>query len=95
VARIVVISGDKTSQKTVPIEGKLVTIGRSPASTIVIDDKAASRKHCLIKVDGATCTLVDLGSANGTLVNGAKVKDHALSNDDRIEIGKTILVFKE
>ena len=94
-ARIVVFGPEGT--KSFQLSDKIVTIGRSPANTIPIDDTAASRKHCMIKKEPEdTYTLVDMGSANGTTVNGAKIaKEHPLETEDRIKIGKTILVFKE
>jgi pSer/pThr/pTyr-binding forkhead associated (FHA) protein len=92
--RLVVIAPDK-SQRTFELTQKLTTIGRMPACAIQIDDKVASRKHCVIKADGDVYRLIDMGSANGTEVNGAKVKEWRLTHDDRITIGNTVLVFKE
>jgi len=91
--RIVVIAPDKT-QRTVELTEKLTTIGRMPACTIQIDDRVASRKHCVIKAESDAYTLIDMGSANGTQVNGTRVKEVRLSTDDRIAIGNTVLVFK-
>jgi adenylate cyclase len=92
--RIVVIGPDK-KQRTVELREKLTTVGRMPACTIQIDDKVASRKHCVIKAEADAYTLIDMGSANGTQVNGARVKECRLTTDDRITIGNTVLVFKE
>jgi pSer/pThr/pTyr-binding forkhead associated (FHA) protein len=94
-ARIVLFGPDGT--KSFQLSDKVVTIGRSPANNIPIDDTAASRKHCMIKKEPEdTYTLVDMGSANGTSVNGEKIAgEHHLETEDRIKIGKTILVFKE
>jgi adenylate cyclase len=91
---IVVIAPDKT-RRTVELKDKLTTVGRMPACTIQIDDKVASRKHCVIKAGSDSYMLIDMGSANGTQVNGAKVKEWRLTTDDRITIGNTVLVFKE
>jgi pSer/pThr/pTyr-binding forkhead associated (FHA) protein len=77
------------------LEARVITVGRTPANHIQITDGAASRKHCMIKVTGDTFTLLDLGSANGTTVNGDRVKEHELTHGDRIKIGKTVLAFKE
>lgn len=93
-ARIIVIKPDKTRTEY-HLDARLITVGRTPANSIQIDDKAASRKHCLIKAVGDEWTLVDLGSANGTKVNGEKTKEWDLSDGDRIKIGKTVLAFKE
>lgn len=78
-----------------PLVEKYVTVGRTPANHIRITDGAASRKHLMIKAVNDSFTLVDLGSANGTVVNGERVQSHDLTHDDRIQIGKTVLVFKE
>jgi adenylate cyclase len=94
-ARILIVSADKKSQRAVPLTEKLSTIGRMPACTIQIDDKVASRKHCVIKQETDAFVLIDMGSANGTLVNGARVKEHRLTNADRIQIGNTVLIFEE
>lgn len=77
------------------LDARIITVGRTPANHIQITDGAASRKHCMIKVVGDTYTLIDLGSANGTTVNGERVKEHDLTDGDRIMIGKTVLAFKE
>jgi pSer/pThr/pTyr-binding forkhead associated (FHA) protein len=82
--------------RSYPVTDTVVTVGRSPANTIHIVDGAASRKHCLVKREtDASYTLVDMGSANGTYVNNERVKEKGLVAEDRIKIGKTILVFKE
>ena len=93
-ARVIVITPDKT-QTNHRLVKRITTIGRTPANQIQIHDGAASRKHCLIKLIGESFSLVDLGSANGTVVNGDRVKEIDLSDGDRIKIGKTILAFKE
>lgn len=78
-----------------PLAEKFVTVGRAPANHIRIEDGAASRKHLMIKAVNDSFRLVDLGSPNGTIVNGDRVKEHDLTHDDRIQIGNTVLVFKE
>ena len=94
-ARIVIFGPDGT--KSYPITDQVITIGRAPSNTIQIIDTAASRKHCLVRKDPEdTFTLVDMGSGNGTIVNGERVRnEQQLEPEDRIKIGKTILVFKE
>ena len=93
-ARIVVIPPDG-DPKTYELDERIITVGRTPANHICITDGAASRKHCMIKTVGETYNLVDLGSANGTVVNGDRVKECELTDGDRIKIGKTVLAFKE
>ncbi len=92
----IVVIPDDGDPVTVPLVDKFTTIGRAPGTTVVIQDGAASRKHCMIKAGPSSHVLVDLGSANGTQVNGERVrKEIDLTHDDRIQIGKTVLVFKE
>lgn len=94
-ARIVVFGPD--GSKSYQLGSELVSIGRSPGNTIQVIDTACSRKHCMVKKEPEdTYTLVDMGSANGTTVNGERVRgEKPLEAEDRIKIGKTILVFKE
>ena len=91
----IIVKAPEGDPVTYELDGRIITIGRTPANHIVIGDGAASRKHCMIKAVGDSYTLVDLGSANGTVVNGTRVKDIELSHGDRIQIGKTVLAFKE
>lgn len=70
-----------------------ITIGRDPANDVVIDHPVVSNKHAeLIKQD-AKFFINDLGSTNGTFVNGIKVKRHQLQELDRIVIGPSELHF--
>lgn len=92
-ARLILLSPE--GAKTFELSEKITTLGRTPASTIMVDDNACSRKHCMIKKEQDTYSIVDLGSANGILVNGEKVKEQTLHHDDRVKIGQTVLVFKE
>lgn len=76
-----------------PLEGTVV-IGRLPACDIVLGDAKASRRHAEIRPDGDRWVLVDLGSTNGTRVNGRKITEHVLSPGDEILIGATRLRFE-
>ncbi|OFZ79158.1 MAG: hypothetical protein A2583_00505 [Bdellovibrionales bacterium RIFOXYD1_FULL_53_11] len=70
------------------------SIGRGKICDIILSDKKSSRKHALILKAGSSFILRDLGSINGTYVNGNKVKDCELSNDDVIRIGDSEFAFK-
>src|SRR4029453_529528 len=59
--------------KTVEIDAKRVSIGRTPENDLVIDDPSLSRRHALIENIGDAFTVTDCGSSNGTLVNGRQV----------------------
>jgi pSer/pThr/pTyr-binding forkhead associated (FHA) protein len=98
VAQLFVIPPDADEPQVFPLTEKFTTVGRAPGNTIVITEGAASRKHLMIKAVNTGHRLVDLGSANGTVVNGDRLpskKEIDLAHDDRIQIGKTVLVFKE
>jgi general secretion pathway protein E len=74
----------------------VVSIGRHPANTIPISDDKASRKHCLIEADPAgSFRLRDLGSRNGTRLNGIGVMESPLAPGDVIQIGKTEFLIEE
>src|SRR5918999_3953944 len=70
-------------------------IGRNPEAHLCLpDDRYFSRNHCLPEITPPHSFLRDLGSTNGTFVNGQRVKDAALKNGDRIQCGETILVVE-
>ncbi|HSP13711.1 MAG TPA: SpoIIE family protein phosphatase [Thermoanaerobaculia bacterium] len=76
------------------LRGETASIGRASECTIPIRDRYLSRKHAEIAAIGANWILKDLGSANGTYLNGARVeKDTLLSSGDRIRLGDTEIVF--
>lgn len=70
-----------------------ITIGRKPENEIPIDNLAVSGKHALIITILDDSFLEDLGSTNGTYVNGKLIKKHALKNGDVIAIGKHELKY--
>jgi len=70
-------------------------IGRNPEAHLCLpDDRYFSRNHCLLEMNPPHSFLRDLGSTNGTFVNGQRVKDAYLNNGDRIQCGETILVVE-
>ena len=70
-------------------------IGRNPDAHLCLsDDRYFSRNHCLLEMNPPHSFLRDLGSTNGTFVNGQRVKDAFLKNGDRIQCGETILVVE-
>ena len=64
------------------IEDKRLTIGRADGVEVRLENQAVSKQHAAIDVIGADHILLDLGSANGTFVNGAKVTRHLLRHGD-------------
>jgi hypothetical protein len=71
-----------------------LTIGRLPECDVVVDDAGASRRHAQLRREGSGYAITDLGSTNGTLVNGRMVQEQALEDGDTITIGETHLEFR-
>jgi hypothetical protein len=71
-----------------------VTIGRHPECEVVLDDTNVSRRHAEVRRSGDAYVLIDLGSTNGSKVNGAQVAQQALTDGDEITLGKTNLRFE-
>jgi len=79
--------------KEIPLSKERTTIGRKPSNDIQIDNLAVSGEHAVIVTIMNDSFLEDLGSTNGTIVNGNPVKKHFLQNNDVIELGKYKLKF--
>lgn len=79
--------------REIPLNKERVTIGRKPQNDIQIENLAVSGAHARIVTLLNDSFLEDLGSTNGTLVNGNPIKKHILQNNDVIEIGKYKLKF--
>ena len=78
-----------------PLQGPAVSIGRASDCSIPIKDRYLSRKHAEIIAAGNAWILKDLGSANGTYLNGSRVeRDEQLKTGDRIRLGDTEIVFE-
>jgi len=88
-----VVSMDGAVQGEYELDKERLTIGRKPENEIAIDNLAVSGKHALIITILDDSFLEDLGSTNGTYVNGKLVKKHALKNGDVIAIGKHELKY--
>jgi hypothetical protein len=70
-------------------------VGRVPSADLYLDDEQVSRLHAQITRTGGTFAVADLGSTNGTLVNGQRVSRAFLRDGDRIQIGQTVLTFRQ
>ena len=88
-----ILSLDGQRIKEFDISKERTTIGRKPHNDIQIDNLAVSGEHAMIMTILNDSFLEDLGSTNGTMVNGQPVKKHFLQSDDVVEIGKYKLKY--
>ncbi|WP_164234018.1 FhaA domain-containing protein [Microbacterium hydrocarbonoxydans] len=95
------VEGRVSWQAVVDVDGRRhsltrarTVIGRGSDADITIADAGSSRKHVEILWDGERAMMRDLGSTNGTKVNGQKVREAALPTDTTLTIGRTDLVFR-
>ncbi len=78
----------------VGLDRAVTTLGRLPDRDVVVLDQGASRVHAEVRATAQGYLLVDAGSANGTVVDGKRVREHLLSNGDVIRIGDTAIEFR-
>jgi hypothetical protein len=77
----------------VPLSDGPVRIGRLPGCAVVLGDPNVSREHAELRPSGDSYTVVDLGSTNGTRVNGVPVSSRTLADGDEITVGGTVLRY--
>ena len=82
------------SPVTLKLEQDAINIGRSKDNEVVVKNIKASRRHARIERIGATYQITDLGSGNGTKVNGKKIDFQALKQGDEIGVGDARLTLK-
>jgi pSer/pThr/pTyr-binding forkhead associated (FHA) protein len=93
VAKLITTSstGEETEFELV---NETTTIGRKPGNDIQIDNLSVSGRHAQVITILEDSFLEDLGSTNGTYVNGKLVKKHALENGDNITLGKYQIIYQ-
>jgi pSer/pThr/pTyr-binding forkhead associated (FHA) protein len=84
----IVLSLDGVVLKEINLSKERTTIGRRSHNDVVIDNLAVSGEHAVVFGSGGETYLEDLGSTNGTTVNGQPIKKHLLQSGDTVEIGK-------
>src|SRR5258708_7351936 len=92
-ASVTVIFGGQ-EQKVFQLDQPRMVVGREPSCEIHIDNLGISRNHCPFLNKSDSFVLQDLGSSNGTYVNGRKITEHYLNDADEVIIGKYTLRFK-
>jgi hypothetical protein len=92
---VLVVLDDKGNDKErISITRTPVVIGRMSSNDIVLADSNVSRRHAELRHEGSRWMLVDLGSTNGTLVNGKLAREHEIGNGDRLSFGTSELRFE-
>ena len=86
----VVRSGKEIGRTVTVSAGQTVALGRLKGCDVVVDDEAASRRHCTITAREDGCVVADLQSANGTFVNDKRIATVALAKGDKLRIGSTV-----
>lgn len=94
------VKGGPRAGKLYRLSGEGTSIGRDSHNDIIVDDSAVSRQHAKVKLEKGAggqeqFYIYDLATANGTKLNGKSILKEALYDGDEIEIGRTILVFKQ
>jgi hypothetical protein len=90
------LEAHRAEVELVPLEGDRVTIGNDPTNQLRFDsDATVSRTHAVLERIGGAWRIRDLGSRNGTFVNGERcVAERALRNGDEIRLGRSRLIFR-
>jgi hypothetical protein len=81
-------------ERTIEVDGTPLTIGRAADNAVVIADGRVSRHHGRLQARRGALVYTDLGSTNGSRVNGVRVDEIVLGQGDRLEVGDTILVVE-
>jgi transcriptional regulator with GAF, ATPase, and Fis domain len=92
--RLIGVAGPLEGTVCVLPEGEF-SIGRDAANQLWVEDSSLSRRHCVVKREGAKCSVRDVDSRNGTCVNGVPVEEQQLEHWDQLSVGSSLLVFLE
>jgi pSer/pThr/pTyr-binding forkhead associated (FHA) protein len=81
--------------RTYPITSAVTVLGRGTEADVIVDDAGVSRRHAEVHADNGQLTVRDLGSTNGTFVDGEKIAGvAALVDGSRIRIGRSQLIVR-
>lgn len=83
------------SERTVEVDGTPLSLGRASDNGLVLADPRVSRHHARLQARRGTLVLTDLGSTNGSRVNGVRVDECALGTGDRVLVGDTVLLVEQ
>jgi hypothetical protein len=91
---LIVLDDSGNPRERISVTRSPITIGRLSTNDVVISDSNVSRRHAELRKADGRWTLVDLGSTNGTVVNGKLAREHSLKDGDRISFGTSDLEFR-
>ena len=94
-ARARLLLSSRSGTHVIPLESTLLSIGRGLNNDIILEDTRVSRHHAQLRYRARRFWITDLGSTNGTFVNGEQVAERALRDGDIISLGGLELTFKE
>ena len=89
-----ILDGDRAGD-TVPLTKERLTIGRKSSNGLPVNDEKISGQHAEIVFEDGSFMLRDLGSTNGTLLDGRKVEEVVLTSFDTFQVGRVRILFKE
>ena len=89
-----ILTGPAAGQRFVLQPGQIVRIGRGKDADLVLADDTVSRSHCQVQCGEWVSRVRDLGSANGTLVNGRRISDEEIRDGEEIVVGETRLIVR-
>lgn len=91
-ASLFVIQGSDQGRRF-DLDEEAISLGRDNDNHIQLHDSEVSRHHAEVRADESGFLLVDLSSSNGTFVNGTAVTEHQLGNGDRVQLGRSLMIF--
>lgn len=93
-ASLFVIQG-RDQGKRLELSDEVICLGRDAGNSLQLHDSEVSRRHAEIRHQGEAFELVDLHSSNGTFVNNQRVDARVLQSGDRLQLGRTLLIFTD
>ncbi|HEY3242924.1 MAG TPA: FHA domain-containing protein [Phycisphaerae bacterium] len=90
-APTLVVLSDNDFGRVISIDRPQITMGRSPRADVVIADQEISRRHLMFRLNAEGLFCFDLGSTNGTFVNGRPITQQLIREGDQIRLGETVL----